>query len=61
MAVSLYKVLLFELVLKISEGSLDAGVVDQILIALLVAGKVTSRRTRTIYGGVGACRLLELL
>ena len=61
MAGFFYELLFCELVLKIGEGGFNAGVVDQILIALLVAGVVVSRRTRTIYRGVAASRLLEVL
>src|SRR5215210_869444 len=39
MAGGFYKLLLCEFVLQISEGSLDAGVVDQILVAPLVQEK----------------------
>ena len=54
MAVVLYKLLLCEFVLQISEGGFDARVVDQILVALLVAGVIVSRRTRTIYSRVAS-------
>src|ERR671921_2293490 len=48
MAGGFYKPLLFELVLQIGEGGFDAGVVDQILVALLVAGVVVRTVAPTI-------------
>src|SRR5829696_7017418 len=48
MAVGFYKRLLCEFVLQIGEGGFDAGVVDQILVALLVAGVVVGPVARTI-------------
>jgi hypothetical protein len=59
MAGGFYKLLLCELVLQVGEGGLDAGVVDQILVALLVAGEVVSLRTRTIYSHRVACCLVD--
>ena len=59
MAGGFYKLLLCEFVLQVGEGGFDAGVVDQILVALLVAGEVVSLRTRTIYSHRVACRLLD--
>ena len=58
MAGGFYNLLLCEFVLKIGEGGFDTGTVDQILVALLVAGEVASPVSRTIYSRV-ASRLLE--
>ena len=59
MAGGFYKLLLCELVLQIGEGGFNAGVVDQILVALLIAGEVVGLRTRTIYSHRVACRLVD--
>src|SRR5215208_6752436 len=48
MAGDFYKRLLCEFVLQIGESGFDAGVVDQILVALLVAGVVVRPVARTI-------------
>src|SRR5215212_3332947 len=42
MAGGFYKLLLCEFVLQVGEGGFNAGVVDQILVALLVAGEVVA-------------------
>src|SRR5215212_5930743 len=59
MAGGFYKRLLCEFVLQVGEGGFDAGVVDQILVALLVAGEVVGLRTRTIYSHRVACCLVD--
>ena len=53
-----YNLLLCEFVLKSGEGGFDAGAIDQILVALLIAGEVASLMSRTVYSRV-ASRLLE--
>jgi hypothetical protein len=54
-----YNLLLCEVVFQIGEGGFDAGVEDQILVALIVAGEVASPMNRALYSRV-ASRLLEL-
>ena len=58
MAVGFYSLLLCEFLLQIGKGGLDARVVDQILIAPIVAGEVASPMNRALYSRA-ASRLLE--
>src|SRR5215216_2624905 len=46
MAGGFYKLLLCKFVLQIGEGGFDAGVIDQILVALLVAGEVVTNEAK---------------
>ena len=57
MAGGFYNLLLCEFVLKSGEGGFDAGAIDQILVALLVAGEVVSLMSRTVYSRVASCLL----
>ena len=57
MAGGFYNLLLCEVVFQVGEGRCNAGVVDQILVALLIAGEVVSLMSRTVYSRVVSCLL----